>query len=118
MYIRKLVKKARIHFNYLFIKNKNVSIISNNCWGGFMYQEHRLRYNSPFIGLFLYAPELIYQFDLLPFSNKEYFTAKLYPMLKSVIVLSALLGQEMVSEQWKHSKNHYNFTKEVNNIIH
>lgn len=41
------------------IKNKTVSIISNNCWGGFMYQSCKLQYNSPFIGLFLFAPDYI-----------------------------------------------------------
>lgn len=41
------------------IKNKSVSIISNNCWGGFMYQSCNLQYNSPFIGLFLFAPDYI-----------------------------------------------------------
>lgn len=41
------------------IRNKSVTIISNNCWGGFMYQSYKLKYNSPFIGLYLYAPEYI-----------------------------------------------------------
>lgn len=41
------------------IKNKTISIISNNCWGGFMYQSCGLGYNSPFIGLYMYAPEYI-----------------------------------------------------------
>ncbi|MGL4672106.1 DUF1919 domain-containing protein [Cetobacterium sp.] len=44
---------------YFFIKNKEVSVISNNCWGGFMYQRYNLKYNSPFIGLFIYAPDYI-----------------------------------------------------------
>ena len=30
------------------ICNKQVTIISNNCWGGFMYQSCRIKYNSPF----------------------------------------------------------------------
>lgn len=41
------------------IRNKYVTVISNNCWSGFMYQSCRLKYNSPFIGLYLYAPEYI-----------------------------------------------------------
>lgn len=41
------------------IKNKTVTIISNNCWGGFMYQSCKLPYSSPFIGLYLYAPDYI-----------------------------------------------------------
>lgn len=38
---------------------RDFSIISNNCWGGFMSQYFGLRYNSPFIGLFLFAPDYI-----------------------------------------------------------
>ena len=48
------------------IKNKNVTIISNNCWGGFMYQSCKLEYQSPFVGLFILARcyiELLERFD-------------------------------------------------------
>ena len=38
------------------IKNKEITIISNNCWGGFMYQSCGLQYNTPLIGLYFYAP--------------------------------------------------------------
>lgn len=41
------------------IKNKEITIISNNCWGGFMYQSCGLQYNTPLIGLYFYAPEYI-----------------------------------------------------------
>ena len=46
-------------YHSLMIRNKNVSVISNNCWGGFMYQSCNLPYNTPFIGLYMYAPEYI-----------------------------------------------------------
>lgn len=41
------------------IRNRDVTIISNNCWGGFMYQSCELQYNSPTIGLYFFAPEYI-----------------------------------------------------------
>lgn len=41
------------------IHNHKVTIISNNCWGGFMYQSCGLQYNSPTIGLYFFAPEYI-----------------------------------------------------------
>lgn len=50
-----LIRNKRIYS----IKNKDVSIISNNCWGGFIYQSCGLSYNSPFIGLYMYAPEYV-----------------------------------------------------------
>lgn len=37
------------------IKSNNFTIISNNCWGGYVYQLLNLQYKSPFVGLFLYA---------------------------------------------------------------
>lgn len=54
-----LKKKCIRLCRYLLIKNKNVTIISNNCWGGFMYQSCGLKYQSPFIGLFIWAPDYI-----------------------------------------------------------
>lgn len=48
------------------IKNKSISVVSNNCWGGFMYQSCKLEYQSPFIGLFILPPcyiELLERFD-------------------------------------------------------
>lgn len=41
------------------IKNHNFTIISNNCWGGFIYQSYALKYNSPTIGLFIMAEDYI-----------------------------------------------------------
>lgn len=56
---RKMLYSIRDMKRSLAIRNKNVTIISNNCWGGFMYQSCKLRYSSPFIGLYMYAPEYI-----------------------------------------------------------
>jgi uncharacterized protein (DUF1919 family) len=38
------------------LTNRNFTIISNNCWGGFVYQRFNLPYLTPFIGLFVPAP--------------------------------------------------------------
>ncbi len=38
------------------LKNKNFTIISNNCWGGEVYRDMGLPYQTPFVGLFLFAP--------------------------------------------------------------
>lgn len=39
--------------NYFSLKNKNISIISNNCWGGILYKALGLECLSPFKNLFL-----------------------------------------------------------------
>ncbi|MGQ1787111.1 DUF1919 domain-containing protein [Saccharicrinis sp. GN24d3] len=38
------------------LKNRNFVIISNNCWGGDVYGILQKEYNTPFVGLFLFAP--------------------------------------------------------------
>jgi len=57
--IKDLVKITASSILSLTITNKQVTVISNNCWGGFMYQYYGLRYNTPFVGLFLFAPDYI-----------------------------------------------------------
>ncbi len=70
----KLIKRKLIRFiTYLLsplrrigLKNKDFTIISNNCWGGFVYQRYNLPYRTPFLGLFLPAPcfiELLEDFE-------------------------------------------------------
>lgn len=41
------------------LNNKRFTIISDNCWGGRIYQELGLPYQSPFIGLFIYSPDYV-----------------------------------------------------------
>jgi len=41
------------------LRNTEVSIVSDNCWGGFMSQYCRLPYRSPFVGLFVPAPDYL-----------------------------------------------------------
>jgi uncharacterized protein (DUF1919 family) len=37
-------------------KNKDFTIISNNCWGGSIYEDLQLPYKTPTVGLFFFAP--------------------------------------------------------------
>lgn len=41
------------------LKNRTVSIISNNCWGGFMMKECGLPFNTPFVGLFMFDEDYV-----------------------------------------------------------
>jgi len=36
------------------LKNRNFTIVSNNCWGGEVYRGFGLPYQTPFVGLFLF----------------------------------------------------------------
>ena len=62
----KLKKKLKdLYFKYtgtikqMKIKNTNFTIISNNCWGGIIYRNYHIPYQSPTCGLFFMAPEYI-----------------------------------------------------------
>jgi len=62
----KISNKIRKYFELTYrfflqkkLKNKDFTIISNNCWGGGVYEDLNLPYNSPFVGLFIMAPDYI-----------------------------------------------------------
>lgn len=40
-------------FRRASLRNRAVSIISNDCWSSFMYQFYNIPFNSPFVGLFI-----------------------------------------------------------------
>lgn len=58
----KINKCLRVKFSNIRqrgLKNKNFTIISNNCWGGMVYESYNLIKQSPTIGLFFHADDYI-----------------------------------------------------------
>lgn len=55
----KMNNNIKILKNRIGLKNRDFTIISNNCWGGDVYQMFGLEYKSPTIGLFLYEQDYI-----------------------------------------------------------
>lgn len=53
-YIKLTAKNRRKKIN-----NTDFTIISNNCWGGFIYQSYGIPYNTPTIGMFFMAEDYI-----------------------------------------------------------
>jgi uncharacterized protein (DUF1919 family) len=48
--------QARVTFlKRVGLRNRDFTIVSDNCWGGFVYQQFALPYRTPFIGLFLFG---------------------------------------------------------------
>lgn len=47
---------SKIYFflNRRKLKNKSFTIISDNCWAWYVYQNLKIQYQTPFIGLFLF----------------------------------------------------------------
>lgn len=60
MNIIKILKVIiRNKWSRLRINTSDFTIISNNCWGGFVYQMLKMKYNTPTIGLFMYATDYV-----------------------------------------------------------
>ena len=57
--IRKQIIKYTCSSRQKKLKNKNFTIISNNCWGGMVYESFNLPKQSPTVGLFFMADEYI-----------------------------------------------------------
>lgn len=55
-----------MRFRSFLIKNKEVTIISNNCFAGMFYKYYGLKFNSPTIGLFIRSSEYIKFLECLP----------------------------------------------------
>lgn len=111
------------------IKNKNFSVISNNCWAGRLYQYLDMPYLSPTAGLYFFAPDYIkFVSDLrkylntpLRFINPEeskYFeelkkrkqTDKPIGILDDVeIVFLHYKTKEEAEEKWNRRKERVNY---------
>lgn len=75
-YIVKIPNLLYVKYLRRFNKNVNPTIVSNNCWGGGIYEDLNIPYMSPTVGLFFYAPCYIkFVSNLKYYLNKElYFT--------------------------------------------
>lgn len=56
---RNIEKYIKGKINRLLISQDDFTIISNNCWGTFIYKKFGLPYQSPFINLLIFAPDYI-----------------------------------------------------------
>ena len=56
---KRKIRKAFSPIRRLGLKNRSFSIISNNCWGGFIYDVFGLKYLTPTIGLYFFSDDYI-----------------------------------------------------------
>lgn len=64
--------KLSANFRRKALKSFDFTIISNNCWGGFVYQSYGIPYNSPTIGLYFMADDYIkFVSDLKKYINSD-----------------------------------------------
>lgn len=58
-YKKELSIEALAGFRRQFLHDKKFTIISNNCWAGWVYRHYGLAYQSPTVGLYMFAREYI-----------------------------------------------------------
>lgn len=113
----------------LRLKNKDFTIISNNCWGGFIYQIFNLKYNTPTIGLFFFADDYVeFCRNIKYYLSKEIiFIQRDFSKYKKYIIKDYPIGKidnieihfmhykscEEAKEKWDRRKKRINW----NNII-
>lgn len=54
-----LTRGMRLLIGRMRLRNRSVTLISNNCWAGKMYQYYHLEFNSPLVGLYIMSPDYI-----------------------------------------------------------
>ena len=121
--------EIRRSFTKLFLRNKDFTIISNNCWAGRAYQYLDMPYLSPTVGLYFFAPDYIkFVSDLrryldIPLRFIDPSESKYYEILKErnqtdkpvgrlddvEIVFLHYKSQEEALEKWNRRKARVNF---------
>lgn len=105
------------------LKNTDFSIISDNCWGGRVYEELGLPYRTPFIGLYIFFEDYVkllknfrkYMEYELTFTNNSKWNTEYdgeYPIgiLKDIeLHFLHYANQEEAYEKWNKRKNRINY---------
>ncbi len=70
--IKRRLKKVMAIVYRIPLKNKDFTIISNNCWGGCVYDKYALPYRTPTVGLWIPAQDYLkFVRDLRGYLNEE-----------------------------------------------
>lgn len=125
------IKLSRIKRSNL-IKNKDFTIISNNCWGGIIYQSYNLPYNSPTVGMYIMPDDYIKMLSKLEYylsldlkfikpneskyygqlKEKESFGIHPIGILDDVeLMLLHYHSEEEAYEKWKRRRKRVNMNK-------
>lgn len=128
-WIKAIPYEIRRFFTKLFLRNKDFTIISNNCWAGRTYQYLDMPYLSPTVGLYFFAPDYIkFVSDLrryleMPLEFIEPSESKYYEVLKErnqidkpigllddvEIVFLHYKSQAEAKEKWERRNKRVNF---------
>ena len=147
-YIKRKLKKAQSlikskseHFWFrlkgffisLFVRRRDFSVISNNCWGGWVYRILKMPYLSPTAGLFFMAEDYIKlikdlhkymdsKLEFIPAEESKYYEYlkergfHIYPIARLddiEVVFRHYKTNEEAAQKWYRRKDRINY----NNII-
>ena len=57
--LKDTIIRARAPLKRIGLKNRDFSILANNCWGGIVSRDRRLPYNSPTCGTYFFAKDYL-----------------------------------------------------------
>lgn len=127
--VKEIIIKCFAPFKRIGLKNRDYTIISNNCYGGIVSRDFGLLYNSPTCGLFFYSKEYLkFLNDLKAHIDSELVELRveesayrdlLMPKYGTNIVLGKCLDAEIVflhyssfaeaKEKWDRRKARVNY---------
>jgi len=79
--VKPLSRELVYRFEYFLLNKHDLVLISNNCWGSELYYALRREYNTPFVGLFLFAEcyiDLLENFEGMIYSELEFSATSRY----------------------------------------
>ncbi len=115
------------------LRHADFSIISNNCWGGFIYQMFGLEYTSPTIGLFIMEKDYVrflgdlkhylsLPLEFIDITESKYYDALTnsgaenisYPIARLddvEVFFMHYKSREEAEEKWNRRKNRINYDR-------
>ncbi|MBX2901203.1 MAG: DUF1919 domain-containing protein [Cyclobacteriaceae bacterium] len=54
-WLQRKLKASYLRHNLPLLQVKDFTVVSNNCWGGILYQDLKLPYQTPFVNMFMFA---------------------------------------------------------------
>lgn len=102
---------------YLKLKNKDFSLVSDDCWGGFLYKQLGLKYNTPFMWLFIFNNDYLklvkelklYLNSKLEFVNIPYYNHPVGLLGDVKIYFNHYRSNEEAEAKWIKRLNSFNW---------
>ena len=123
--IQDMMKSSYLEQNLDALKCNDFTIISSNCWGGILYKDLGLPYQSPFVNMYMYGDDFVkmvsdlrhyLEFELRFINKSKHIPDKKidYPLalLKDVeIHFIHFKTREAVIEKWQERMKRINYNK-------